>query len=71
MNADPTERVTVPAIIDTAAIEGDVLHIHPEDLDELHDLYRFCWPNNAPADVWKSTTLIVDPAAPRLPLKPL
>jgi hypothetical protein len=61
----------IPAMIDVSAIIGTELHIHPDDMEDLHQLYRFCWPGNAAGNVWRSTTLIVDPAAARLPLKPL
>jgi hypothetical protein len=61
----------IPTSIDESAIAGEALRIHPEDLRELREAYRFCWPKNAPRDEFKGTRLVADIEAPMLPRRPL
>ena len=45
--------------------------IHPDDVRELRTAYLYCWPGNAPADVFMGVSLVQDAAAERLPRRRL
>lgn len=70
MTADFTPSRT-PSLIDTSAITGQQMRIHPDDWRELIDAYRFCWPGNGPHTAWKGTQLVADIEASMLPRKAL
>ncbi len=63
--------VRLPEVLDVSAIVGDELRIHPEDMRDLQEAFRFCWPRNAERDVFNGTKLITDIEAPLLPRKRL
>lgn len=62
-----TASTRTPTTLDTSAITGPAIRIHPDDLRELLDAYRFCWPENGRRDVWKGTRLLADVEAALLP----
>lgn len=56
----------------TPILSGDAeFRIHPVDARELRERYQFCWPDNAPRDVFRGVRLVEDVDAPRLPRKEL
>jgi hypothetical protein len=66
----------IPSLLNPAPIvltpsDDRTFRIHPLDLDELHVIREFCWPDNAPRDVFCGAKLIEDASAPRLPRIPL
>jgi hypothetical protein len=63
----------IPSMLDTDLVVsgGPEYRIHPKDLRELRESRRFCWPNNAPSDVFYGVKLIADDSAERLPRKAL
>ena len=75
MTTDTVIRARVPSMLETSPIvatqAGATFRIHPEDLRELREAYRFVWPDNAPRDVFRSVQLVADADAPRLPRRRL
>ena len=65
------DQSRIPSLPDVAAINGAEFRIHPADLREVRELFRFVWPDNAPREVFKGVRLIADVSAPMLPRVPL
>lgn len=61
----------VPTTLDTAAIAGAELRIHPDDYLELLCTRGFTWPGNSSRDLWNDTRLVEDADAPKMPRRPL
>lgn len=72
-----TKNARLPnALLDTApitikSIDNPVHRIHPDDLREIKAAFEFCWPDNAPRDVFHGVQLVEDVEAARLPRKAL
>jgi hypothetical protein len=54
----------IPSTLDTAAIVGNELRIHPDDYLELLCTCGFVWPGNTSRELWNGTRLVEDFEAP-------
>ena len=50
----------VPTRLDTSAITGTELRIHPDDYLELLCTRGHCWPKNSDRNLWMNTRLVED-----------